>query len=254
MNYRILIFILLVACSKSELNKDIKLIAHAGTGIYNPQRYFSENSLEAIEYALSFSEVDGVELDVQFSKDGTAWLFHDETLNDRTNGNGVLCEKSDVYLNEISYNGLIKEELTPFYEIDFSNYQDKIFMWDLKLWESCSTSSQVIENFANQIASLNVVENHIVILNNPTYINIFQLLNIKCFFDGNNSENINAMITNNPHYSGVVVAEDVLNKEEINYFRNSKGIEIVVFGVRSPFGVKRGGDCKGFCVFEKFKS
>ncbi len=46
---------------------------------------FPENTLEAIAAAIE-DDVDGVEFDVHFSKDGVGVIIHDETVNRTTNG------------------------------------------------------------------------------------------------------------------------------------------------------------------------
>jgi glycerophosphoryl diester phosphodiesterase len=60
----------------SESNKEVKCIAHRG---YVTDNIF-ENSLEALETAYSLG-ADGVEFDVIQTKDGTAILNHDPTMN-----------------------------------------------------------------------------------------------------------------------------------------------------------------------------
>jgi len=52
------------------------MIAHkAGGGSNNPNK---ENTLAAAAYG--FDHLDGIEIDIQKSRDGTIWLYHDETI------------------------------------------------------------------------------------------------------------------------------------------------------------------------------
>lgn len=62
------------------------IYAHRGASGYAP-----ENSLRAFELAADMN-ADGVELDVQLTKDGKLVVFHDETLNRVTQGLGTLSE------------------------------------------------------------------------------------------------------------------------------------------------------------------
>lgn len=58
-------------------------VAHRGCSGAAP-----ENTMAAIELALSDSNVTWIEVDVQLSKDGIPFLIHDYTLNRTTNGRG----------------------------------------------------------------------------------------------------------------------------------------------------------------------
>lgn len=62
------------------------IYAHRGASGYAP-----ENSLRAFELAADMG-ADGVELDVQLTKDGKLVVFHDETLGRVTEGRGLLSE------------------------------------------------------------------------------------------------------------------------------------------------------------------
>jgi glycerophosphoryl diester phosphodiesterase len=69
-----------------------KVWAHRGASGYAP-----ENTLPAFELAVS-QKADGVELDVQLTKDNKMVVFHDETLERVTNGTGFI---KDYTLEEI---------------------------------------------------------------------------------------------------------------------------------------------------------
>ena len=75
------------------------VIAHRGIVTEWP-----EDSLEAIR-AVVDSAAEGVEFDVHRSADGTWWLFHDHTLDDRTAGTGFFWEATDATLSGLAYEG-----------------------------------------------------------------------------------------------------------------------------------------------------
>lgn len=79
-----ILFILLYGCKKDATiypdketqHKGTMVLAHkAGGGSNNP---YKENTLEAAVYG--FAHLDGIETDVQKSRDGTLWLYHDEII------------------------------------------------------------------------------------------------------------------------------------------------------------------------------
>lgn len=81
-----------------------QVIAHRGGGRNNDLLPASENSLEMIHLA-SRMGANGIEIDVQFTKDSMPILFHDANLNDR------LTHKTGVHgtLDKYTYDELTKE-------------------------------------------------------------------------------------------------------------------------------------------------
>lgn len=61
-----------------------KIFAHRGFSGYYP-----ENTMLAFKKAIEIG-VDGIELDVQLTKDNTVVIIHDETIDRTTNGNGLV--------------------------------------------------------------------------------------------------------------------------------------------------------------------
>ena len=62
--------------------------AHRGGAALRP-----ENTLEAFDYGLALG-ADGLEFDVQLSRDGVVVVHHDRTLNRTTDGRGALADRS----------------------------------------------------------------------------------------------------------------------------------------------------------------
>ncbi|WP_026759282.1 glycerophosphodiester phosphodiesterase [Selenomonas ruminantium] len=67
---------------------DVKVWAHRGAGGWDKQ-YAPENTMPAFEKAIEMG-ADGIELDVQFSKDGEIVICHDETIDRTSNGVGAV--------------------------------------------------------------------------------------------------------------------------------------------------------------------
>ncbi len=78
-----------------------RIIAHRGGGRNNDLLPASENSLEMIHLASRLG-ANGVEIDVQYTKDGIPVLFHDAQLNDRlTDKTGIHGPVGDYTLAEL---------------------------------------------------------------------------------------------------------------------------------------------------------
>ena len=134
MPFRLLYFLvlLLLSCSKKEDFSEVQVIGHAGMGLEIPNSIFHDNSLEAIELALTLPGSNGVEIDVQMDLNGRLWLFHDELLNEETNGINCISSNTSEYLKTLRYSSLKQEKLAELSQIPFHNFEDKYFFLDLE--------------------------------------------------------------------------------------------------------------------------
>lgn len=81
-----------------------KIFAHRGSRINRP-----ENTLIAFEEALRVG-ADGIELDVQLSKDGEIVVIHDETVDRTTNGQGYVEDFTLAELKQLDAGSWFDEE------------------------------------------------------------------------------------------------------------------------------------------------
>jgi len=81
------------------LYEETLLFGHRGFGYSAP-----ENSLDSIQKAVEFG-LDGIEIDVQLTKDNELIVFHDSFLDRLTNGTGEVSEKTLEEIKFLSYYG-----------------------------------------------------------------------------------------------------------------------------------------------------
>lgn len=74
-----------------------KIFAHRGASGYAP-----ENTLEAFALAMEMG-ADGIELDVQLTKDGEVVVIHDEVIDRVSNGKGLVKDYTLVQLRKFSF-------------------------------------------------------------------------------------------------------------------------------------------------------
>ena len=149
---------IILGCQKTKNFHDVKFYAHSVTGLYNPGGYFNPNTVEGLEYALSFEGLEGLEMDVQFSSDSSLWMFHDLTLEDNTTGQGKVCERDDAYLASLVF---LKNEtpLSRLKDLKIQTIQgEKDIYLDLKYLGSC---------LVNTPSAQRVLDECIVFLNHP---------------------------------------------------------------------------------------
>ena len=75
-----------------------KVWAHRGASAYAP-----ENTLEAFKLAVDIGS-DGIELDVQLSKDGELVVIHDEEIDRTSNGKGFVKDYTLKELKKFNFN------------------------------------------------------------------------------------------------------------------------------------------------------
>lgn len=87
---------------------DILVWAHRGASGYAP-----ENTLAAFQEAVDMG-ADGVELDIQLTKDGEMVVIHDETVDRTTNGKGWVKDYTfeDLRKLDATYQNLLQGRLS----------------------------------------------------------------------------------------------------------------------------------------------
>src|SRR6266852_8071109 len=80
----------------ASVRNRVQRVAHRGGSQLAP-----ENTLAAFRNALSFP-IDAIELDVHMSRDGHLVVFHDYTVEKRTNGKGNLLDLDFAYLRSLN--------------------------------------------------------------------------------------------------------------------------------------------------------
>ncbi len=78
------------------MSNAVQRVAHRGGAALAP-----ENTLAAFRNALNFP-IDTIELDVHMSRDGQAIVFHDYTVDKRTNGHGNILDLDFAYLRSLN--------------------------------------------------------------------------------------------------------------------------------------------------------
>ena len=127
----------LTGCDKIKYEVDnpfaglpTRVLMHRGCGS-NPN--FIENTLPAAEYGLSI--MDGIEQDIQYSKDGTLWLDHGNEVFD-CNGNEIGCFQTltdDEIESVAECDGVIRYyTLESVFELMSSQYPDSYISLDIK--------------------------------------------------------------------------------------------------------------------------
>ena len=99
----------LTACTttKPVANPQLVVLGHAGSGFFTPISPFNfrpPSSWRGIRRAL-LRGADGVEIDLQMSRDSVVMLYHDQHLQDGSTGTGCVSEHTAAEITQLRYKG-----------------------------------------------------------------------------------------------------------------------------------------------------
>ncbi|PCJ67381.1 MAG: hypothetical protein COA58_03415 [Bacteroidetes bacterium] len=141
MRLQVCIILILALGACKEHNPDLNRVliyGHGGTGFDGVNAQYAANSVPSIREALDVYGLDGVELDVRFTRDGDLLVYHDQFLETSTQCKG---EISGLKLSDIG---------DCLYRKQFRNgYQHQVITID-------SLISLVNTNYQDRYISLNV--------------------------------------------------------------------------------------------------
>lgn len=160
MSSRLFFFLFIISCSSCEKIKyypdkpnefeSTKILAHRGGGNSD----YQENTLSAAGYGLS--SLDGIEVDLQISKNRTLWMAHDAELPDCGGiAYNCFCETYDDQITELDTcmgNVYHFSRLEEVFQLMSSDYPHKYITLDVKAWEPCAVTSLSITGMMNAIA------------------------------------------------------------------------------------------------------
>ena len=237
----VLISILLISCSKKKEFDQIKVVGHAATGLEILNSVYHDNSKEAVEMALSIEGCDGIEIDIQLSADGTLWLFHDDQLENETNGTGCINELMDSQLAAIEYKTIHKEKLARLKDLNLTLFKGKELFLDLRHYTTCTGAfvnvNQVISDL-NELGLQNKTDFTVqCVLSYDQWISPFIAAGFKVDYSIYNMNEFNIFTNLFPSISGFVVRNSDFDKNEIELIKNANK-DLYIFDIRSPKGIR----------------
>ncbi|MDD2982862.1 MAG: glycerophosphodiester phosphodiesterase [Crocinitomicaceae bacterium] len=244
MHFRNLLFglmLLISACQKDQHTANTKVIGHGATGLKMPASFYHDNSLEAIHKALETEGCDGIEIDVQLSKSGTLWLFHDAEMKLETDHSGCIHSKTDEELKQVRYQTIRKEKLARFEEIPFHKLMGKTLMLDLRHFNSCESTILTSEKMLDELLKFPEIQTgsiHVYLLSNyAPWITAFQNTSFELIYSTETLEEAKVLMTNN-NIAGVMIKNSQISKDQVNELKGF-GKKIIIFEVRSPKNIRK---------------
>lgn len=236
----IVILLLFFSCNEKESFEEVHIVSHGVSGLYNPQSFHIDNTKEAMDYVLKFEELDGIEIDVQYSADKSLWMFHDEFLDDRTSTAGRICEKSDEVLSEVNYTGVNNTPLSQLISIDWTiNEGSKNIYLDLKNLNSCEMVNYTPNDLLIVLNELSELEGltFYPIIKDTSFASVIHNAGYDVYADAVSFDE--AKIQLSSFYYGVFIRNAELSSAEVADLQiNNK--KVILFDVFSLKGVREG--------------
>lgn len=242
MHFRGLFFclslVVLFACKKvKDRYPDTELGGHAGAGLHISSSNYHDNSLEAYEYACSYSEIKMIELDIQLSADHTWWLFHDLELSVESSGKGNIPEASDAYLSTLRYETLEREKLVRLLDLP-SDLHGRTLLLDVK-----EVKGTGLIDSAAMIQALIQAKNYFtngklaLVSNGGRYLETLSSLGFEIYLNAQNATDY-LSIPNHALTQGALFRNAAIEAEDIEKLQ-AVSKKSIIYDVRSPKGIRR---------------
>lgn len=153
-----IVILILFGCKKINYYPDksirietTKLIAHRGGG----NSIYRDNTIDGIKAALR--QKDGIEIDIQISKNETVWLSHSDLVMDCNKTLNCFAETTDKEIKAIKLcnnEDISYTELESVFKFISDSFPSKIVCVDLKFWTPCSINSASVDGVMKREAEI----------------------------------------------------------------------------------------------------
>lgn len=236
----LIVFVSLYSCLQKDYDiSKTNILGHRGNGIKDYNDTIMDNTIPAIIKALHIA--DGVEVDIQLSKDNTIWLYHDTKILGSDSTIHFIPHLNDKeLLNCLSRNHPETKfnTLTEIFEYFNNNHITGFISLDIKSFygENCFENTTELKSYMQKIgekilylADKYNLEEQILIESDIKFLLDFFKKNsdIKTFLLGFSEFNNRVKTANKKNYTGIShnYKDSEINHENISFAKN-KGLQI----------------------------
>lgn len=235
---------LFFSCGKNDVDlshvknlngNKISPIGHAGKGFSSR---FPINSFEGVSNAVNMG-ADGVEIDIQMTKDSVLVLYHDGTLEEQTNLEGFIHEKNWSYVQTAIYNNPLYAEykiisLDQLFE-HLKNAKGYYYFLDFKFFEP-QNPEQLISTYTNALVKIidkhRMEKNVLILYKLKSFLEQLRILRPELYLViSGEFENALSTATELDLY-GILVSNDKITKAQIQQAHDEE-IRVGTFGLLS---------------------
>lgn len=261
----LLIFILLISffSCKEEIfdivnlnNNKVSVVGHGGVGFVSLTNNISENSMKSLELAIEGYNADGIEMDIQLTKDSQLVMYHDDFLRTKTSCYGRINDRLWEEIKDCSYKkkyfgSTYVDESLSLLERPFAKFSQRRiipqFHLDLR-YDNFDTNAITREKyygiFSRQLVKL--IDKYQ--LEDAIYCGTgdFELLKkihalnprIKLLYEGPSMQDILEKQLELEYY-GIIVSNENISAEEVDIY-HANNLRVAIFSLRGLFENKDG--------------
>lgn len=247
--------VLFFSCTKAEKEifnlhgGKVFVIGHGGAGFENAYNYLPENSMASFERAIVFYNSDGVEVDVQLTKDNELVLYHDDHLETQTNCVGCIRDKNSDELLQCRYTKnfttavLTDERLISLRNLfeRFASRNPRPFIFlDTRLFTDCYLNENyedLLEVYSDAILSIinEYSYQQDIFIESPSVAFLKKMQSkqpgLKYLIDSSEFDSVlDSVLVNN--FYGIVADNSKITREQVKTAHDNN-VNIVIFNVRS---------------------
>jgi glycerophosphoryl diester phosphodiesterase len=223
------------------------VFGHAGAGLENISTPFHANSENAVNYGLSIDGCDGVEVDIQADKEGRLWLFHDNQLEETTNGSGCIPSLFTSDIVGLRYKSVNRESLIQLSQLDRKRLKGKTLFLDIRHYNHCTQKILSAQFVLNQLVALDYIHPNgfetYAILSTPSWIQPFDLAGMNVLLHLTSFEDVVKAVNDYPMLVGFVLKNHDFSADEVKEIQlmNKK---VYLFEMRSAKSIRNAFDKK----------
>ena len=241
--FSVLVIVLVIlqnSCTKNKYLPKVLVFGHAGISLHKDKALFPANSLESIQYAIDVLGADGVEVDIQMTKDSVLVLFHDKFLEFSSNFIGCVSQYNydeimNVKLDNTDYIIVTLDKV-----LKYIDSRGKSILLDVKAYDYCSETTISVSGFNyGFLNSINEISEECIgniLINNQSssFLNQVSHPN-KCIEITNVQNGINQL--NTFEFQAILIALGNISKNDPELLKN---INWGVFGIKDKWSIDNG--------------
>ncbi len=227
-------------CSKNKSKPNIDVFGHAGTSLHRDRAVYPANSMESVKYALDVLDADGVEIDVQMTKDSVLVLYHDAYLEQASTFNGCI---SQFTFKEIEHLKLdyTNYKITPLNQVlNYIQSRKKRVFLDVKTYDYCkndkinlSAFQYALNRAISDLDSNFIYTNIILGMTDYQFLNNIQFNN-KCYDATNVNEGLQKVV--DYQFNCLLLSKQYVTKDDATQLNNAS-IYWGIIGVKDKWTI-----------------
>jgi glycerophosphoryl diester phosphodiesterase len=242
--YLVVLTVLNTGCEKEEFKSDLLVYGHAGTSLFPERWIYPANTKESVLYALDVLDADGVELDVQMTKDSVLVLYHDEYLDKNTTLSGCIPEYNLIELNDLNVYQTRFELMTLEQALSVIFERNRNVILDLKPYNYCDSANVDFGIFNRALNRVLLPYSHLEktkIVANALNISLLNSLTDTSIVKSFETQNENYAIQYFQNgYADEICFDASKFSDEIRSQFETNQIPFSLFGVKTQGEIKRG--------------